>query len=215
MSDKPIIILGINGNCIDIAEAVEAMAQAGADVRVLGYLDDADAAQGRMVGGYPVLGRIAAAADFPHALFVNGIGSTRSFRAKRALIAATGLAEKRWATVVHPAAFVSRHAQIGHGTVLLAHACVGARARVGPHCMMLQRTLVSHDSVIGGYGVLASAACVSGGCVIEDNVYLGANSSIREGLSIGAGALIGMGAVVVKDIPPGVTAFGNPACVHP
>ena len=190
MSDKPIIILGINGNCIDIAEAVEAMAQAGADVRVLGYLDDADAAQGRMVGGYPVLGRIAAAADFPHALFVNGIGSTRSFRAKRALIAATGLPEKRWATVIHPAAFVSRHAQIGHGTVLLAHACVG-------------------------YGVLASAACVSGGCVIEDNVYLGANSSIREGLSIGAGALIGMGAVVVKDIPPGVTAFGNPACVHP
>lgn len=49
--------------------------------------------------------------------------------------------------------------------------------------------------------------------VIQDNVWLCGGVTITGGVTIGAGSIIGTGAVVVKDIPCGVIAAGNPARV--
>jgi acetyltransferase-like isoleucine patch superfamily enzyme len=51
---------------------------------------------------------------------------------------------------------------------------------------------------------------------IEDHVYIGTGAIIKQGspgkpLRIGAGAIIGMGAVVTKDVLPNTTVVGNPA----
>lgn len=48
---------------------------------------------------------------------------------------------------------------------------------------------------------------------IEDNVWIGANSVICGGVTIGNGSDIGAGSVVVNDIPAGVVAVGNPCRV--
>ena len=47
--------------------------------------------------------------------------------------------------------------------------------------------------------------------VIEDDVWIGHNATILKGVRIGAGSVIGPGAVVIRDVPPGVTVAGNPA----
>ena len=49
--------------------------------------------------------------------------------------------------------------------------------------------------------------------VIEDDVFLGSNVRVCKGVTIGAGSVIANGAIVVKDIPAGVLAAGNPASV--
>lgn len=49
--------------------------------------------------------------------------------------------------------------------------------------------------------------------VIEDDVFLGSNVRVLKGVTIGRGSVIANGAVVVKNIPPGVIAGGNPARV--
>ena len=49
--------------------------------------------------------------------------------------------------------------------------------------------------------------------IIEDDVVIGSNASILCGITIGKGAVVGLGAVVVNDVPPGVTVVGNPARV--
>ncbi|MBX7210626.1 MAG: NeuD/PglB/VioB family sugar acetyltransferase [Verrucomicrobiaceae bacterium] len=211
MNAREIIIIGCNGNCVDIAEAVEALAAHGGAVKVAGFLDDADGMQGAEVAGYPVLGRIADAAKFAGAGFVNGIGSPKSYRFKADIIARAGVPVERWATVIHPTAVVSRHARIGRGTVLLANVSVGAGARIGDHCMVLQNSVISHDSTIGDCSALATGVCVSGGCAIGENCYIGGNVSIRDGVRIAPGSLIGIGAVVVKDVAAVCVAFGNPA----
>jgi len=51
--------------------------------------------------------------------------------------------------------------------------------------------------------------------VIEDDVWIGIGAIILKGVTIGAGARIGAGAVVTRDIPPGITVFGNPARATP
>lgn len=211
MSAQPVIILGINGNCIDMAEAVEACA----GLEMAGFLDDnPELAPGTRIAGYPLLGRIADATQFAHAQFICGIGSPRSFRAKPGIILRTGLPRERWATVVHPSCVVSRHAQIGPGTVLLSHVAVGARAQVGAFCTVLQGSIISHDTIIGDHSILAGGVCLSGGCLVAENAYLGARSCLRDGIRVGDRALVGMGAVVTKDIPADAVAFGNPARVR-
>ncbi len=212
MSAQPVIILGVNGNCIDIAEAIEAVD----DLEVAGFLDDDPKLDvGTLIAGYPVLGRITDAAQFTDSKFVCGIGSPRSYRAKPEIIRRTGIPREQWATVIHPSCSVSRLAQIGPGTVLLAHVAVGARAQVGAFCTILQGSVVSHDSIIGEHSILATGVCVSGGCIVGTGAYLGCRSCLREGTRIGDRALVGMGAVVVDDIPADAVAFGNPARLRP
>ncbi len=47
--------------------------------------------------------------------------------------------------------------------------------------------------------------------VVKKGASIGANATILPGLTIGEGAMVGAGAVVTKDVPPGVTVKGNPA----
>lgn len=211
MNPEAVIVLGINGNCLEIAETVELLAQHGTALRVQGFLDDDPAVQGTNVAGHPVLGPIADAVKFGDAKFVNGIGSPRNFRHKPAIIARAGVPADRWVTIVHPAACLSPRTSVGAGTVLMAHVVAGANARVGRHVIVLPTSVISHDAEVGDYTCIASGVCISGGCQIGANAYLGSNCAIRDGVRVGDGALIGMGAVVTRDVPPGATVAGNPA----
>ncbi len=204
MSRQCIIILGTNGNCMDIAETVELRDE----MEMLGFLDDAGKGT---CAGYPILGGIEDAAKFASAHFVCGIGSARSYQGKAAIIARTGVPLERWATVIHPTAVVSRQAEIGLGSVLLSHVSVGAGAVIGNHVMVLQGSVISHDSVVHDHSVLASGVCLSGHCGIWENVYLGSRSTLREGVQVGSGSLVGMGSVVLHEVPAGKVVCGNPA----
>jgi UDP-3-O-[3-hydroxymyristoyl] glucosamine N-acyltransferase len=59
--------------------------------------------------------------------------------------------------------------------------------------------------------VITEHVVIAGSNIIEDDVWIAPNASIRGWLTIGKGATVGMGAVVVKDIPAGETWVGNPA----
>lgn len=48
---------------------------------------------------------------------------------------------------------------------------------------------------------------------IKDNVWIGANATVIGGVTIGEGSVIGAGSVVIRDIPAGVVAAGNPCKV--
>jgi len=211
MKPTEIIILGVNGNCIDIADAIELLAKRGESLHVLGFLDDNEAVHGTKVAGYPVLGKIAAAREFSDAKFICGIGSPRSYQRKSEIIASAKVSPDRWIAITHPAASVSPHARLGRGTVLLANSVVGANATVGNHVMVLQNSVISHNAHIGDFGAIATGVCVSGSVRIGTNCYLGSNCCIRDGLQIGKHALVGMGAVVTRDVANHAVVMGNPA----
>jgi acetyltransferase-like isoleucine patch superfamily enzyme len=52
-----------------------------------------------------------------------------------------------------------------------------------------------------------------GDVVIGDEVWLGANSTVLSGVTIGTGAVVGAGAVVRRDVPPYAIVTGNPAAI--
>jgi serine O-acetyltransferase len=87
----------------------------------------------------------------------------------------------------------------------------------GTRCGYRGMSVVVHEDAIIGKSVMIGAHAVIGGRsgqrapVIEDGVYIGANACVLGGIRIGRDAIIGAGAVVLKDVPPGARAVGNPA----
>jgi len=212
MGQRRLIILGTGGNCVDILEAaLEINARGTAVYEPLGFLDDNPELWGKAVSGLPVLGGLDKAKEFPDALFINGIGSPKSYREKEGIIARTGIPLERFETVIHPQASVSKSAVLGRGVAVLANATIASNARVGDHVIVLPGVVISHDDEIGAYTCVASGAAVSGGVKVGRSCYLGCNCSVIGEVSIGDGALVGMGAVVIRDVQAGAVVVGNPA----
>ena len=120
------------------------------------------------------------------------------------------------ATIIAPTAIVSPSAKIGEGSVLCDYAVVNNSVRIGRHFQGNTFCQVSHDCVIGDFVTFSPRVSCNGWIHIEDGVFVGAGAVIRNGtpdrrLRIGEGAVIGMGAVVVGDVPAGATVVGVPA----
>jgi acetyltransferase-like isoleucine patch superfamily enzyme len=82
---------------------------------------------------------------------------------------------------------------------------------LGRHVHVNQGVTIGHDTVVGDYATLNPAAALSGNCVIEDEVLVGAQSCVLQGLTVGHGAVVGAAACVVRDVPAGLTVKGVPA----
>lgn len=88
--------------------------------------------------------------------------------------------------------------------------------KIGRHFQCNIYSYVAHDCIIGDFVTLAPRVCVNGNTIVEDDVYIGTGAVLKQGtpdrpLRIGRGAVIGMGAVVTKDVEPGAVVVGSPA----
>jgi UDP-2-acetamido-3-amino-2,3-dideoxy-glucuronate N-acetyltransferase len=130
-------------------------------------------------------------------------------------------------------AHVRRGARIGAGCVIGAGATIDIGVRMGDHCKVQNAALLYHgvelhDGVFIGPGavltndrrpraIAASGAPLGDGdwtlapIVVEEGASLGANSTVVAGTRIGRWALVGAGAVVVRDVPPFALMMGVPA----
>lgn len=101
------------------------------------------------------------------------------------------------------------YVEVGANTCIdrgaLADTVIGDYTKINNLCH------IAHNNKIGRNVTITGCVNVSGSNVIDDDVWIAPNSSIRGWVHIGKGATAGMGAVVVKDIPEGETWVGNPA----
>jgi UDP-3-O-[3-hydroxymyristoyl] glucosamine N-acyltransferase len=70
---------------------------------------------------------------------------------------------------------------------------------------------IAHNAHIKKGSVIIANAMIAGSVVVGENSWVAPSSSIREGLKIGNNALVGLGAVVVKDVDSHTIVKGNPA----
>lgn len=106
--------------------------------------------------------------------------------------------------------------EVGVGAVMCPRSMITSNAKIGDYFQCNIYSYVAHDCVVGDYVTFAPGVRCNGRVQIGDFAYLGTNAVIREGsaekpLRIGRGAIIGMGAIVTKDVPDGATVVGNPA----
>jgi sugar O-acyltransferase (sialic acid O-acetyltransferase NeuD family) len=201
---QPLLLFPCNGN------AIEALDCLGDAYRCAGFVDDAADKQGATRFGHPVRTRAALVED-PDAAVLAVPGSPASFRSRRAVIEGLGVAEKRFARVIHPAARVSPLARIGHNVLIMAGVVVTSDAVIGNHVCILPNSVIHHGAVVSDFCLIGSNVTVAGDVVIGENGYIGSGSSLMNGIRVGDGALVGLGSNVIRSVAPGVTVAGNPA----
>ena len=108
--------------------------------------------------------------------------------------------------------------QLGAGAILCPFVTLTSNIRIGQHFHANLYSYVEHDCVIGDFVTFAPGVHCNGNVVVEDHAYIGTGAILRQGkpgnpLIIGRGAVVGMGAVVTKNVAPGITVVGNPARV--
>lgn len=99
---------------------------------------------------------------------------------------------------IHPGATIGRRVFIDHGFGVV----IGETAEVGDDCTIYQGVTLGGTSLNKG---------VKRHPTLEPGVIVGAGAKVLGSFTVGEGAKIGSNAVVVKSVPPGATAVGNPA----
>jgi len=202
-----VLILGTGGMCIDILDIMNELG----GYTCIGFLDDDKEKWNKEYQGVRVLGPLTKAKEFVDAYFVNGIGNARNFLQKKTIIDRTGIPDEKFLSLVHPTASISKRASVGMGTVIFQHVTVASNAKIGNHVLIMANSVVSHDVIVGDYTYITGGACISGLVTIGRSSYLGTNCSIIGKITIGDNVLIGMGSVVLKDVPSDSVYVGNPA----
>ncbi len=115
------------------------------------------------------------------------------------------------ATIVHPDAYLAADANLGDGVLLCYSAMVSSGAVIGENVYLQPGCVIGHDVTIGCDSVISTFVAISGSCQVAEQCYIGVSASIKEQIRIGAGAIVSMGAVVLRDVEEECVVMGNPA----
>jgi len=103
--------------------------------------------------------------------------------------------------IIAPSAYVSRHATLGAGTIVMHGAIVNAGASVGENCIINTRALLEHDATVADHCHISTGAILNGNTAIGSGSFVGSGSIIKEGASLGQGCLVGMGLAIRHNQP--------------
>lgn len=119
----------------------------------------------------------------------------------------------RFINLIHPLANIGKNVQIGTGLIMAPFSSVTCDVRIGNHVSIGALSNVGHDATVGDWCQISSHCGINGGASLGEGAFLGSHVCIAPGVHIGAWAYVGAGSVVLKDVPPGIKVFGNPALV--
>ena len=179
---RDLIILGTGVHAAEMAHLVQRINRVEPTWNFLGHISPRETDQTDF-WGYPILGDTEALDNYPDAWLT----------ADNEFPKTVPIPLDRMASLVDPSCFLHPAARIGRGCVVYPGCFIGLNAEIG-------------DRVI-----MASGVKLAGYVQVDPDVYLGQCCTIRQFLKVGARSLIGMGAVVVKDVPPHAVMAGNPA----
>jgi sugar O-acyltransferase (sialic acid O-acetyltransferase NeuD family) len=179
----------------------------GVEWRVVGFLDNRDAlAAGAPL---PLLGDPLTYRCSPYEEFLCALGDPAQRRRFAAPLLAQGAVFMSLRTGLHKAIGVT----MGAGCLFEPEVRVGVDTHLGDFVFIQSTAVVGYEVEIGSYTTIGSFAFVGGRARIGSDVIIHPHATILPGVKVGDGAVIGAGAVVMGDVPPGVTMIGNPAKV--
>ena len=109
--------------------------------------------------------------------------------------------------IVSPLSYVSKHAEIEEGTIIMHYALVNAEAKIGKNCIINTSALIEHDAVIKDHCHISTGAIINGGVKVGSSTFFGSNAVTKENIQIKDKAVIGCGEKIIKNVPPNSSSF--------
>lgn len=92
--------------------------------------------------------------------------------------------------ITSPLAYVSRHASVEEGTIVMHQAIINAGATIGKNCIVNNKALIEHDASIGDHCHISTAAVVNGGVKIGEKSFYGSGAVSKQYIEIAANSFI-------------------------
>src|SRR5690554_4925659 len=120
---------------------------------------------------------------------------------------------------IEPGAIIREHVEIGNKAVIMMGAIINIGASIGDGTMIDMGAILDGRATVGRNCHIGAGAVLAGvieppsatPVVIEDEVMIGANAVILEGVRVGKGAVVAAGAIVIEDVPEYTVVAGMPA----
>jgi len=208
--NRKLVIWGASGHALGVADIVRLQGE----YEIVGFLDDVNLQRhGTEFCGAVILGgreQLDNLKKMGVEYCVLAFGDCKARLRLTALIREKGF---NLATIIHPNATIVAGVSIGSGTMIDAGAVIKAATRIGESVIINSCTSIGHHCIIGDGVHICPGVCLGGGVVVGQATWVGIGATVKDHVSIGKRSLIGAGAVVLKDIPDGVVAYGIPAKV--
>ncbi len=207
---RPVAFFGGRGDGVLAAFAL-ARAAAPYPSPLAGFLNDLEA-PGSLIEGTVVLGPFAHWSSLPSIThFLAPLHKAKEMGQRTRLIRALGVPDNRWANVIDPAAIVADGTLIGSGIWAQSGSMVMPGARVDSHVALRSGCQVSHDCVVEDFANVGHGVILCGCSIVRRGAYLAPGAIVRDRVTVGCYSVVGLGAVVVENVPDGAIVLGNPA----
>lgn len=182
-------MIGGGGHCISVIDIIENENK----FNIIGILDSNIIANNilgyKIIGGDDLIPKLVNENTF----FLITVGQIKSFSIRKRINEILIQNNAKIATVISPLAYVSKHAKIEKGTVIMNHAVVNAKSKIGEHCIINTMSNIEHDVSIGDFCHISTCAVVNGNCVIGNGTFVGSNATISNNITLNENSIISAG----------------------
>ena len=187
---KPnIILIGGGGHCISVIDVIENDNK----FNILGILDSN--IKENNVLGYKILGGDNLIPELvnENTYFLITVGQIKSYSTRKKIAEILIENKAKFATIISTLAYVSQHATIGEGSIIMNGAVVNAKSTIGKNCIINTKSNVEHGVSIGDFCHISTCAVVNGDSVIGNGTFIGSNATISNDVSIKENSIISAG----------------------
>tara|TARA_B110000971_G_C19973372_1_gene483719 strand:- start:776 stop:1363 length:588 start_codon:yes stop_codon:yes gene_type:complete len=190
---KPnLVLIGGGGHCISVIDIIENQGK----FNILGILDTN--INENNILGYPILGGDDLIKELvkKNTYFLITVGQINSYSIRENIEKMLIEHNAKLATVVSPLAYVSKHASVGEGSVIMNGAIVNAKSKIGKNCIINTKSNIEHGVSIGDFCHISTCAVVNGDSVIGRGTFIGSNATISNAITINDNSVISAGKFV-------------------
>jgi sugar O-acyltransferase (sialic acid O-acetyltransferase NeuD family) len=200
-----LVIAGVGFS--DILNLVESIKESYPGFDFLGFVDDKEEIQGKLVFGYPVIGNFEWLRGKQLHVF-NSVAKNMVIREKATHKIMTY--DQDFALLVHPS-INTRRSELGKDVAIFENVFLGPNSSIGSHTIVHAGSMIAHDVKIGENCFIAPGAQLLGGVTVGNNVFIGSNAVCLPKSKIEDGATIGAASVISGIVQEGTTMLGVPA----
>jgi len=207
MSKKPIILIGGGGHCISCIDVIELEGK----YTIIGILDLPEKV-GQKILDYEIIGTDDQIEYYVKECpdFLITVGQIKSVTIRKQVYKKAKSVGGNLPVIKSPLAYVSKYASVNEGTIIMHHAVVNARAKIGQCGIINSKALIEHEATIGDFTHISTGTIINGQSKIGNQCFIGSNTVVSNNTAIADDTIIAAGSQILKNINDNGTYIGNP-----